>query len=87
MPPPWWVKAPMAPGWYPRRALAAAEVMVTSCRWKCGNSTLTMVQASVYSDHGLIASAQNPSSVSTTCASMKPAAASLSGNPLFGCLE
>jgi hypothetical protein len=35
--------------------------------------------------HGLIASAQNPSSASTTCTAVKPAAVSISGKPLFGC--
>jgi hypothetical protein len=37
--------------------------------------------------HGLIASAQKPNSVSTTCASVKAAAVSISGNPLCGCPE
>ena len=37
--------------------------------------------------YGLVASAQNPLSVSTRCAFVKPDAMSVSGNPSFGCPE
>ena len=37
--------------------------------------------------YGLVASAQNPLPVSTTCAFVKAAAMSVSGNPSFGCPE
>src|SRR5713101_1269163 len=37
--------------------------------------------------HGLIASVQNLNSISTTCVSVKTAAVSRAGKPLFGCPE
>jgi hypothetical protein len=43
--------------------------------------------APVIVDDGVMASAQHPASASTTCGSVKPAAVSISGNPLFDCPE
>jgi hypothetical protein len=40
-----------------------------------------------FTDHGLVAIAQNPLSLSTTCGFVKPAAMSVSINPVFGCPE
>jgi hypothetical protein len=40
-----------------------------------------------FADHGLVAIAQNPLSLSTTCGFVKPAAMSVSINPVFGCPE
>jgi hypothetical protein len=37
--------------------------------------------------YGFVAGAQNPLPVSTTCAFAKPAAMSVSDNPLFGCCD
>jgi hypothetical protein len=38
-------------------------------------------------DYGLMANTQNPSSAATKCTSVKPAAVSASGGPLFDCPE
>jgi hypothetical protein len=41
----------------------------------------------VICDYGLMASAQNPPSASTTCDSVNPAAVRISGSPSFDCPE
>ena len=45
------------------------------------------IEVALILDHGFTASRQKPGSASTTCACVKPAAVSISGNPLFGCPE
>jgi hypothetical protein len=40
-----------------------------------------------FTDHGLVAIAQNPLSPSTTCGFVNPAGMSVSINPVFGCPE
>jgi hypothetical protein len=76
------------PWWF--RSNASGHPTGAARDWPCFVTPTLLGSFSAGYDHfdyGLMASAQNASSASTKCASVKPAAVSISGSPLFDCPE